>query len=149
MNSIIRICSAVLLSLSVLSCEKEKAQTEPLLPVTYANLDGLWQLHSWKGNALPDGTWCYVEFKRRERTFVMHQNLDSMFDRVLEGSFEIEEDEYGNYIVGGTYDWGRGDWGTDYYVTNLTAARMTWTSVDSPDDVSVYERVEALPEGIE
>ncbi|MCF0176376.1 MAG: hypothetical protein HUJ94_06035 [Bacteroidales bacterium] len=41
--------------LGTLSCEKVKPEP-PDLPVTYANIDGIWRLDRWKGSPLAEGT---------------------------------------------------------------------------------------------
>ncbi|MCF0176631.1 MAG: hypothetical protein HUJ94_07325, partial [Bacteroidales bacterium] len=78
----------------------------------------------------------------------MQQNLDSMYDRELTGTFTITQDDYGCYVLNGSYDWGRGDWTSTYNVKGIKhdGSSMTWTSTADESDVSVYVRIDSLPE---
>lgn len=60
------------------------------MPVTAANLNGTWQLSEWNGQALAEGTYCYITFNRRELTFEMYQKFDSMYARYITGSFSMK-----------------------------------------------------------
>ena len=51
------------------SCDDDEKVEIPALPVTAANLNGTWQLSEWNGQALAEGTYCYITFNRRELTF--------------------------------------------------------------------------------
>ena len=49
---------------------------EPALEVTPANLHGTWKLVEWNnGEQVPEGTYCYIVFNRKEQTFEMYQKF--------------------------------------------------------------------------
>jgi hypothetical protein len=77
---------------------------EPSLEVTPANLHGTWELAEWNGEALAEGTYCYIVFNRKDQTFEMYQKFDSMYGRHITGSFAIKNDPYQGYIISGSYD---------------------------------------------
>ena len=137
----------VVVVIAFISFKKKPEATPPDLPITYANISGIWELKTWKGTSLPKDSWCYIEFSRGDHTFVMHQNLDSMYDRVLTGTYTITRDEYENYIIKGTYDWGKGAWANSYYVTDMVydGSSMKWTSTNDDSDVIIYARIEEMP----
>ncbi|MEE0147684.1 MAG: lipocalin family protein, partial [Segatella copri] len=79
---------------------------EPALEVTPANLHGTWKLVEWNnGEQVPEGTYCYIVFNRKEQTFEMYQKFDSMYGRHITGSFAIKNDPYQGYIISGSYDY--------------------------------------------
>ncbi|MBR5135721.1 MAG: lipocalin family protein [Rikenellaceae bacterium] len=135
--------SLLMASLSFVACDDEPVvPTEPQLEVTANNIAGEWQLSSWKGAPLAEGSYVYLSFDRRERTFCIYQNLDSFSTRELTGAFYIETDPELGAIIRGSYDYDRGDWAHRYVVTSLTANEMVWVAKDDTEDVSVYSRVE-------
>ena len=130
-------------SLSFVACDDEPVvPTEPQLEVTANNIAGEWQLSSWKGAPLAEGSYVYIAFDRRERTFCIYQNLDSFSTRELTGAFYIETDPELGAVIRGSYDYDRGDWAHRYIVTSLTANEMVWVAKDDAEDVSVYVRAE-------
>lgn len=135
--------SLLMASLSFVACDDEPVvPTEPQLEVTANNIAGEWQLSSWKGAPLAEGSYVYLSFDRRERTFCIYQNLDSFSTRELTGAFFIETDPELGAIIRGSYDYDRGDWAHRYVVTSLTANEMVWVAKDDTEDVSIYSRVE-------
>lgn len=135
--------SLLVASLSFVACDDEPVvPTEPQLEVTANNIAGEWQLSSWKGAPLAEGSYVYLSFDRRERTFCIYQNLDSFSTRELTGAFFIETDPELGAIIRGSYDYDRGDWAHRYVVTSLTANEMVWVAKDDPEDVSIYSRVD-------
>ena len=135
--------SLLVASLSFVSCDDEPiVPTEPQLEVTANNIAGEWQLSSWKGAPLAEGSYVYIAFDRRERTFCIYQNLDSFSTRELTGAFYIETDPELGAVIRGSYDYDRGDWAHRYIVTSLTANEMLWVAKDDAEDVSVYVRAE-------
>lgn len=135
--------SLLVASLSFVSCDDEPiVPTEPQLEVTANNIAGEWQLSSWKGAPLAEGSYVYIAFDRRERTFCIYQNLDSFSTRELTGAFYIETDPELGAVIRGSYDYDRGDWAHRYIVTSLTANEMVWVAKDDAEDVSVYVRAE-------
>ena len=135
--------SLLVASLSFVACDDEPVvPTEPQLEVTANNIAGEWQLSSWKGAPLAEGSYVYIAFDRRERTFCIYQNLDSFSTRELTGAFYIETDPELGAVIRGSYDYDRGDWAHRYIVTSLTANEMVWVAKDDAEDVSVYVRAE-------
>ncbi len=132
-----------LFALGFVACDNEpEVPTEPQLEVTANNIAGEWQLAEWKGAPLAEGSYVYLSFDRRERTFVIYQNLDSFSTRTLTGSFYIETDPERGAVIRGSYDYDRGDWANRYYVISLTANEMVWASSNNVVDQSVYVRAE-------
>ena len=132
-----------LFALGFVACDNEpEVPVEPQLEVTANNIAGEWQLSSWKGAPLAEGSYVYLAFDRRERTFCIYQNLDSFSTRVLTGGFYIETDPELGAIIRGSYDYDRGDWAHRYVVTSLTANEMVWVAKDDPEDISIYIRTE-------
>ena len=135
--------SLLVASLSFVACDDEPiVPTEPQLEITANNIAGEWQLSSWKGAPLAEGSYVYIAFDRRERTFCIYQNLDSFSTRELTGAFYIETDPELGAVIRGSYDYDRGDWAHRYIVTSLTANEMVWVAKDDAEDVSVYVRAE-------
>lgn len=130
------------------SCEKPvPLPTEERIAVTYSALDGCWQLTMWQGASMAEDTYLYIEFDRKEHRYTMWDNINSMYATDTTGTFAITEEEDGTYTLSGTYDYGMGDWGSDYRV-ELTneGERMQWLSLDGTHQVMDFVRVEAIPE---
>ena len=135
--------SLLVAAMGLVACDDEPiVPTEPQLEVTANNIAGEWQLSSWKGAPLAEGSYVYLAFDRRERTFCIYQNLDSFSTRELTGAFYIETDPELGAVIRGSYDYDRGDWAHRYIVTSLTANEMVWVAKDDAEDVSVYVRAE-------
>lgn len=135
--------SLLVAAMGLVACDDEPiVPTEPQLEVTANNIAGEWQLSSWKGAPLAEGSYVYLAFDRRERTFCIYQNLDSFSTRELTGAFFIETDPELGAIIRGSYDYDCGDWAHRYVVTSLTANEMVWVAKDDAEDVSVYVRAE-------
>lgn len=148
MKNIFKIIAVFAFIFCFSSCNDEVPQVLTL-EVTPANIDGVWQLSEWNGAPLAEGTYCYVVFHRKERTFEMYQKFDSMYARYITGSFQIEKDPYIGYIISGVYDYSNGDWNNEYIVTDLLeSGSMVWTTLDDETDVSKYVRCESVPEEI-
>lgn len=149
MKNIFKLMALFAFVLCFASCDDDEKVEIPALPVTAANLNGTWQLSEWNGQALAEGTYCYITFNRRELTFEMYQKFDSMYARYITGSFNIENDPYLGYVISGEYDFGNGDWNNDYIVTDLLeSGSMIWTVKDDDSDVNKYVRCEKVPESI-
>ena len=150
MRLINRLLAVLLMAttLSLSSCEKPAPlPTEEPIAVTYSALDGCWQLTMWQGRPMAEDTYLYIEFDRKEHRYTMWDNIDSMYATDTTGTFAITEEEDGTYTLSGTYDYGMGDWSSDYRV-ELTneGERMQWLSLDGSHQVMDFVRVEAIPE---
>ena len=120
-----------------------------LVDVTPTNLAGVWMLESFdNGKSLADGDFVYIEFVRTDRSYTLYQSVGSMYTQTMTGNYFIEIDPaYGAIIRGnyGTDEYNYFDWSHRYIVT-MTADRMRWEAKDDKQNVSVYVRVDALPE---
>ena len=103
---------------SFAACSNDDVDFAPKsLEVTPHNISGYWKLTEYNGQKIPQGLFCYVEYIRKDRKFVMYQKFDSMYPRRITGVFSIEKDKYGKYILSGKYDYGMGEWNNKYFVT--------------------------------
>ena len=136
-------------ALVLCSCNNTNEQTEVLVDVTPTNLAGVWMLESFdNGKSLADGDFVYIEFVRTDRSYTLYQSVGSMYTQTMTGNYFIEIDPaYGAIIRGnyGTDEYNYFDWSHRYIVT-MTADRMRWVAKDDEQNVSVYVRVDALPE---
>lgn len=140
--------AAMLLTTGFVSCSSDDDEPqEQSLPVTPANLDGVWQMTEWNGQPMAEGTYCYVVFHRRDNTMEMYDNLNSMYAHYTSGTFYVKQDAYLGYVINGTYDNGVGDWNQSYIVSQLyqSTGTMLWTAKDDASDVFRYTRVSEVP----
>ena len=138
---------ALMLVLVLASCTRDE-ETVPQLDVTPNNISGVWKLAERNGKALPEEVYCYIEFVRRDRTYTMYQNFDSMYPRRLTGSYDITKDDYKGYILSGKYDYGTGDWNNSYIVTELYEGTMLLTADAQSGEVCKYVRCNEVPADI-
>ncbi|MBO7199453.1 MAG: hypothetical protein J6V26_05425 [Alistipes sp.] len=147
MKLINRLFATILLvaTLTMAGCEKPAPlPSEERIPVTYAALDGCWQLTMWQGATIAEDTYLYIVFDRSAHTYVMWDNIDSMYATDTTGTFVITEEEDGTYTLSGMYDYGIGDWSNDYSVTLSDGGNtMQWRAASTTMD---FVRIEALPE---
>ena len=150
MRILFRIIPLCMLLLGFVACDDEDEAKVETLEVTPANLNGTWQLVEWNGESLAEGTYCYITFVRRDKTFQMYQKFDSMYARFFSGTFEIEKDDDLGYIVSGKYDYSLGGrWNNSYVVTDLLpSGSMLWSVKDDMGDVSKYVRCDGVPSDI-
>ncbi|MCH5335424.1 MAG: hypothetical protein J1D86_06460 [Alistipes sp.] len=135
--------------LTITACEKSSGEyVEPQLDVTPNNIAGYWRVAVWNGGPLEQSCYVYLNLMRKDRLFELYQNLDSFSPRKVTGYYNITTDEEYGAIIRGNYDHGVGEWSHRYAVSSLTAGSMTWVALDNPDDVTVYERTDAIPEDI-
>lgn len=138
----------MLVALAFVGCSDDEEYVEPMLDVTPNNLAGEWMLESFSnGQPVAEGSYLYMELKRKDCTFTIYNNLDSYHPATQTGAFYIEIDPELGAIVRGIYDFGGGDWHHRYVVRSLTADKMVWVAMDDEQDVSVYVRAE-IPETI-
>lgn len=117
------------------------------LEVTPHNISGVWQLVLVKGTALPDGVYCYIEYIRKDRKFVMYQNFDSMYPRRITGVYSIENDKKCGAVLTGKYDFGMGEWNDEYIVSELYTDEMMLVA-KSTEEICRYVRCNEVPEEI-
>ena len=139
---------AITMTVIAVSCSDKEEYVEPTLDVTPNNIAGCWRLDSWRGGAISEGSYVYIDFVRADKTYTLYQNIDSQYKRIITGRFFIYTDAEQGAIIRGNYDYGNGDWAHRYIVTDLTEERMVWTALDNPADVSVYVRA-ALPSDLQ
>ena len=136
------------MSIIAISCEKPVVDNEQPLPqpdVTYETIAGAWQLTEWRGEALSEQTFLYIEFDDESRRFEMWDNLGSMYVQHKSGSFTITTDKQGDAKLSGVYDYGVGDWGNDYLVMMLGLAgeKMVWYA---EEENIVFSHIDEIPE---
>ena len=143
-----RLVATLIVVATIAGCEKPAPlPTEEKIAVTYAALDGCWQLSMWQGVPMAEDTYLYIEFDRREHRYTMWDNIDSMYATDTTGTFAITEEEDGTYTLSGTYDYGVGDWSSDYRVTlSNKGERMQWISRSGSFQAMDFVRIEAIPE---
>lgn len=137
-KSIIGMLAAVVLAAS---CDKEQPVQE-YLDVTPNNIAGEWELVEWKGAALDEGTYFYIDLVRKDKEFTIYQNFDSMGEmpHVVTGNFNLETDVLLGAIIRGVYDYSEGYWSHQYEVNDLTENTMTWVALDDPTFVQKFVR---------
>jgi hypothetical protein len=125
----------------IAGCEKPAPiPTEEKIAVTYAALDGCWQMTMWQGGPIAEETYLYIEFDRSSHRYTMWDNINSMYAVESTGSFTISAQEDGRYILSGTYDFGKGDWNNEYYVELYNEGEsMKWISHQVMDFVRIAE----------
>ena len=146
MKKLIKLTMAVAALLVMFACT-DKIETPKYLDVTPNNISGSWRLESSCGQALAEGTYVYIDFDRKERSFEIFQNTDSFSTRYITGRYFIYTDAEAGAIIRGDYNYGNGEWAHRYVVSDLTSKRMTWTALDNSDYVDVYVRCE-IPDTI-
>lgn len=147
MKTLFRMMALFMLLIGFTACEDDE-ETVSTLEVNYANLNGTWQLAEWNGQPLAEGTYCYITFVRKDKTYKMYQKFDSMYARCVTGTFTVENDDYLGYIISGDYDL-KGEWANSYIVTDLLpSGSMIWTVKDDYNDVSKYVRCDGVPSNI-
>lgn len=116
------------------------------IAVTYSTIEGIWQAQQIDDMELDSATFCYVSFTASERRFDIYDNLSTMYVKHTTGGYSISQDDWGKYILSGSYDYGIGDWNSTYEVVIVAPGdKMIWQSQNS-DEVVIYQRVESLPE---
>ena len=140
----------ILLAAILCSCNNNNyEQTETLIDVTPTSLAGVWMLESYdNGKTLAEGNFVYIEFVRSDRSYTLYQNVGSMYTQTMSGNYSIETDPNYGAIIRGNYgasDHNYFDW-SHRYIVSMTADRMRWQAKDDAENVSVYVRVEYLPE---
>ena len=135
------------MSIIAISCEKPVVDNEQPLPqpdVTYETIAGAWQLTEWRGEALSEQTFLYIEFDYESRRFEMWDNIGSMYTQHKSGTFSIAQNDQKEFVLTGTYDNGVGDW-TNVYTVRMMAQgeKMVWYA---EDENSIFSRISEIPE---
>lgn len=145
--------TAILLCASVLCWSCNKGENTEVPAVTNEDVNGVWQLKSWTGEANnPDGTsytfddvvYVYVVLEANQ-TFELYQNISAIGAAKLSGSYSLDGSTiHGSYktATGSTF------WSDAYTVSNLTENGMTWTAAHAAGDVQQFVRVEAVPQEV-
>lgn len=148
MKNFLKTTAILLVAFCFCACSNESDDFAPQsLEITPNNISGYWVLSEYNGMEIPEGVFCYVEYIRKDRKFVMYQKFDSMYPRRITGVYSIEKDKYGRAILDGTYDYsmGSGEWNNRYYVTELLENRMVLTADSENADVCIYMRCNEVP----
>ena len=137
---------AVLIASVAVSCnkmdettDKMDETTEVYLDVTANNIQGSWELVSFKGEPLKGDTYFHISFDRAEKTYESKTNLNSIpgtydFD---EGTFQIGiDEELGAYIRG--INIVLEEWSDRYIITELTRESMKWTGIKDPSNIMIF-----------
>lgn len=131
------------LVVSFTACDDDDDVTEIVtLPVNYANVSGEWNLISWHGENLPSDIYFNITFDRRDHVFTIRQNLNSMYEQELTGSYSIElQDDDETYIMSGYYSYGKGSWEHNYIVSEITVdGQMTLVAQDDESEVAILKK---------
>lgn len=135
------------MSIIAISCEKPVVDNEQPLPqpdVTYETIAGAWQLTEWRGEALSEQTFLYIEFDDESRCFEMWDNIGSMYTQHKSGTFSIAQNDQKEFVLTGTYDNGVGDWANVYTVRMMAQGeKMVWYA---EDENSIFGRISEIPE---
>ena len=149
MNTFFRIMLLSVFLLGITACGDDDEMKDVALEVNYANLNGTWRLSNWNGQEVDEEqSYVYIQFNRKERTYVMYEKISTGKSWKRTGDFLIEDDRELGYVLSGTYDYGLGAWNKKYIVTDLTDNSMVWTVKDDAEDVSIYTRCENIPADI-
>lgn len=139
---------AAILSLGLDSCTK-KELPEQEMEISPTNLAGTWQLAQWNGAPLPSSAFFYIVLERRDRSFIIYQNIDSMLPRRITGTWNLETDPYLGSVISGTYDYGVGNWSNEYVISSLMpSGTVIWAVKGNPKDVTLYTRCDTVPSDI-
>lgn len=140
-------------ALTLCSCVKNEAELgEPLVDVTPVNLAGVWELTSFdNGATLQEGDYVYISFELTDRAYTIYQNIGTMYGEKLSGHYFVDTDPMLGAVIRGNYgtdEYNFFDWSHRYKV-ELRASTMRWTATDDSQNVSVYTRIESLPDALQ
>lgn len=148
MKNIFKLMLLLMLALPFQACSNDDDETAPTtLEVTPNNIAGIWELHEWSGSE-GKAPVVYLEFIRKDRKMKIYSKYDSMYTRVITGTYNLEKDYYKGTVITGKYDNGTGHWNNDYVVKALYKDVMI-LAVDGDDaETHTYVRVSQLPASI-
>ena len=101
MKRLIKVTMIVAVLLTIGACT-DKVETPDYMDVTPNNIAGSWRLESTCGEPLAPGSYVYINFDRKERSFEIYQNTDSFSTRYVTGRYFIYTDAdaaAGDYTV--------------------------------------------------
>ena len=145
MKNFLKTTAILFVALCFVACSNDDDFASGSLEVTPHNISGYWVLAKRNGMVIPEGVFCYIEYIRKDKKFVMYQKFDSMYPRVITGRYDIEKDKYGKYILSGIYDYGMGEWNNKYYVTAFFEDYMVLTADSEDMDICTYVRCNEIP----
>ena len=148
MKTFLKTIALMFVLAGAIACSSDKENEPQSLEVTPNNISGVWALAEVDGERLPEELYCYIEFVRRDRKFIMYQKFDSMYPRRLTGTYSITKDEYKGYILDGKYDNGTGEWNNAYIVTALFEDVMLLAADAENGDLCKYVRCNDVPADI-
>lgn len=152
MSNMRRYITLLFAALALCSCVKNEAeQGEPLVDVTPVNLAGVWELTSFdNGATLQEGDYVYISFELTDRAYTIYQNIGTMYGEKRSGHYFVDTDPMLGAVIRGNYgtdEYNFFDWSHRYKV-ELRASTMRWTATDDSQNVSVYTRIESLPDAL-
>lgn len=134
-------------ALAMVGCKDPDLSPNDQLEVTPHNISGEWELVSFAYGAAPaEGSYVYLDIRRKDREFIEYQNMNNAHGTVQTGRYYIYEDAEHGAVIRGEYDNSEGDWAHRYKVT-LYEREMVWTALDDATEICVYQRCE-IPEEI-
>lgn len=153
MSNMRRYITLLFAALALCSCVKNEAeQGEPLVDVTPVNLAGVWELTSFdNGATLQEGDYVYISFELTDRAYTIYQNVGTMYGEKRSGHYFVDTDPMLGAVIRGNYgtdEYNFFDWSHRYKV-ELRASTMRWTATDDSQNVSVYTRIESLPDALQ
>lgn len=153
MSNMRRYITLLFAALALCSCVKNEAeQGEPLVDVTPVNLAGVWELTSFdNGATLQEGDYVYISFELTDRAYTIYQNIGTMYGEKRSGHYFVDTDPMLGAVIRGNYgtdEYNFFDWSHRYKV-ELRASTMRWTATDDSQNVSVYTRIESLPDALQ
>lgn len=153
MSNMRRYITLLFAALALCSCVKNEAeQGEPLVDVTPVNLAGVWELTSFdNGATLQEGDYVYISFELTDRAYTIYQNIGTMYGEKRSGHYFVDTDPMLGAVIRGNYgtdEYNFFDWSHRYKV-ELKASTMRWTATDDNQNVSVYTRIESLPDAMQ
>ena len=81
MKTLFRIMTLFLTIFCFAGCDDDE-EVLATLDVTAANLDGTWKLVEWNGAPLQEGSYCYITFSRKDKTYKMYDKFSSMYSNL-------------------------------------------------------------------
>lgn len=147
MKNIFKLMLLLLLAIPFQACSDDDEAVVPTLEVTPNNISGIWELHEWSGSD-SEAPVVYIEFIRKDRKFKIYQKFDSMYPRVITGTYTIEKDDYKVVTLSGKYDNGTGNWNNDYIVKALYEDALILVTNGDESETHTYVRVQELPADI-